>query len=780
MGSDMEWKAEWIRVGWNPVVPCLRKAFALGKPIAAAKLRATALGVYELMLNGRRVGNEVLQPGWTDYRKRVYFLEHDVTDCLTEGENILGAIVAPGWYAGFCGPFEDKGFYGQEAWFSCELALTFEDGTQETIITDSSWEGHAGPILSSDLLMGEAYDARLELGDWTVPGGKVKNPVINPSNPSGAWSPVVVLEEPLATRHSPLATTTIEPYPGSPVTEIAELPAQGVSRLSEGKHVFDLGQNMVGVVRLKLNVPAGTELVLRHGEMLNEDGSVYTANLRAAKAVDRYIAKGEKDETWQPRFTFHGFRYVQAEGVPAGCECLAGIHPPPATRHSSLSLTGVVLSSVSELAASFECSDPQVNQLFSNIKWGFLGNYLDIPTDCPQRDERLGWTGDTQIFMKSASFLADVRSFFDKWLQDLHDAQRADGAYPDVAPTLGRLTHGHAAWADAGIICPYMLWAMYGEIRFAERWWGEMCRYMDFLFTGDNIHNGPEAHSFGDWLSANSETPNEFIGQAYRLYNCRLMKEMAGALEMDEDVQRFAGLEETARGIFKEKFLDDAGHLTLKTQTAYALVVAMDLLDGASLELAADDLAENVRAHNGYLTTGFVGVGYLCPALSKCGHHDLAVQLLLNEGYPSWLYEVKNGATTIWERWNSWSHEDGFGDVSMNSFNHYAFGAVCEWMFESLAGIKAGSPGFQTLEIAPGLTDRFDYVKASYQTVQGRVSMHWKKTATGFEIELETPVEAMIKVAGGEWRGESGEWQVASGRWRLVLADGESNLLEVG
>ncbi|MEN8254107.1 MAG: family 78 glycoside hydrolase catalytic domain [Verrucomicrobiota bacterium] len=753
------WKAGWIRFGWNPAVPSLRKAFTIEKPLATAQLRATALGVYELMLNGRRVGNEALQPGWTDYRKRVYFMEHDVTDCLAGacpeqgrgGENILGAIVAPGWYAGFVGPFEDKGFYGQEAWFSCELVLTYFDGTQETIATDSSWEGHAGPILSSDLLMGEAYDARLELGDWTLPGGKGKTPVINPSNPSGAWGPVAVREDPHPTSHIP-HPTVIEPYPGSPVSQVAELPAQSVVELSEGKHVFDLGQNMVGVVRLKLNVPAGTELVLRHGEMLNGDGSVYTANLRKAKAVDRYIAKGEKDETWQPRFTFHGFRYVQIEGL----QGTPGLE----------TATGVVLSSVREQIASFECSDPQVNQLFSNINWGFIGNYLDIPTDCPQRDERLGWTGDTQIFMKSASFLADVRTFFDKWLQDLHDAQRADGAYPDIAPNLGRLGHGHAAWADAGIICPYMLWQMYGEIRFAERWWSEMIRYMDFLFTGNNTHNGPEAHSYGDWLSANSQTPNEFIGQAYRIYNCHLMKEMAGALGKDDDVQRFAGLEETARTLFKEKFLDASGHLEVKTQTAYALVVAMDLLDKDLVEKAADDLAQNVRDHDGYLTTGFVGVGYLCPALSRSGRHDLAVQLLLNEGYPSWLYEVKNGATTIWERWNSWSHEDGFGDVSMNSFNHYAFGAVCEWMFESLAGIKAGSPGFQTLEIAPGLTDRLDYVKASYETVHGRVSIHWKKTEHGFEIELETPVEATVRVAGDTWTVESGTWNVVNGECR--------------
>jgi len=720
------WKAQWIRFGWNPLVPSLRKGFSVDKPVVSAKLRATALGVYELMLNGQRVGNEVLQPGWTDYRKRVYFMEYDVTSRLNEGDNILGSTVAPGWYAGFFGPFEDKGFYGQEAYFSCELVLTFADGTRETIITDSSWEGHAGPILRSDLLMGEAYDAGMELGDWTVPNGKEKTPG-TPFNPSGGWGPVVVLQEPV--------TAKIEPYPGAPVTQINELPAQTVSEFAKGKHIFDFGQNMVGVVRLKLNVPAGTELVLYHGEMLNEDGSIYTDNLREAKAMDRYIAKGTKDETWQPRFTFHGFRYMQLEGLAEVPELETA--------------TGVVLSSVAKAAATFECSDPLVNQLFSNINWGFIGNYLDIPTDCPQRDERLGWTGDTQMFMKSATFLADVRSFYDKWLQDLHDAQRADGAYPDVAPNLGRLGHGAAAWGDAGIICPYMLWEMYGEIRFAERWWNEMNHYMDFLFTAGNNHNSPDVLSYGDWLNVDAETPVEYIGHAYRLYNCRLMKKLATALGKEADANRYGELEQKARGLFEEKFVSAEGHLTIKTQTAYALVVVMELLEGDSLKIAGDDLAQDLRDHDGYLTTGFVGVGYLCPALSKSGNHDLAVQLLLNENYPSWLYEVNNGATTIWERWNSWSHENGFGDVSMNSFNHYAFGAVCEWMFESLAGIKAGTPGFQTLEAAPGLTDCFDYVKASYESAQGRVSIHWKKTANGFEVELETPVEAMVRLPSG-------------------------------
>ena len=719
--SQQAWSAEWIRFGWNPSVPYLRKDFYVDQKVVSATVRATALGIYELWMNGQRVSCEQFQPGWTDYRERVYTRDYDLTDVLVDGENVLGAIIAPGWYAGFVGPFEDKGFYGHDAWFSCMLYLEYADGSKEIVPSDSSWVGHAGPTLSADLLMGESYDARLEIDDWSSPGRSIEV-CQDLFVPPYQWGPVAVRDKPMTAR--------LEPYPGSPVVPVQELPAIEVSRWNSKTHVFDLGQNMVGVVRLKLNVPHGTELVLRHGERLNDDGSVYTANLRKAEAIDRYIAKGEPGETWQPKFTFHGFRYVQLEGHP-GVPDLGTV-------------TGVVLSSVQKQTASFECSNPKVNQLFSNITWSFRGNYLDIPTDCPQRDERLGWTGDTQIFMKSACLLADVRSFFDKWLQDLHDAQREDGAYPDVAPSLGRLGHGRAAWGDAGIICPHMLWRMYGEIRYAKRWWGDMCRYMDFLFTEGNTHNGPNAESYGDWLNVNADTPNEFVGQAYRLYNCRLMKEMAHALDLEDDVQRFAELEETAREAFKKKFVDDAGHLTVKTQTACALVIVKELLDEKLLSLAADDLAANVEAHNGYLTTGFVGVSYLCPALTKSGRSDLAVQLLLNEGYPSWLYEVNNGATTIWERWNSWSHENGFGDVSMNSFNHYAFGSVCGWMLESLAGIKPAEPGFRTLEIEPILTDRFDYVKASYDSVHGRVSVHWKKTEAGFEVEVETPVPANI------------------------------------
>ncbi len=726
----MRWSSEWIRLGWGSVSPLLRKSFTIHGAVQCARLTGTALGVCELRLNGAKVGDTHLLPGWTDYRQRVYLHTFDVTDLLVQGENVLGGMLGAGWFAGHFGPFGDKGYYGHDAWFSAELEIEYQDGTKQTLRTDSSWKGNAGPILESDLLMGESYDARKEIPGWDAPGFEENS----------QWFPVSLI------RNDERLPERIEPYPGVPIRTIAELPAQSVTEPKPGTFVFDLGQNMVGVVRLKLGgVPAGTEVILKHGEMLNSDGTVYTENLRFAKATDRYIAKGG-EETWQPRFTFHGFRYVQVEVPPATC------HLPLAT------VTGVVWMSSLKETASFECSNEKVNQLFRNIQWGFRGNYLEVPTDCPQRDERLGWTGDTQMFIRSATYLADVQPFFKKWLVDLHDAQHADGGYPDMAPFMGRMSYASAAWADAGIICPHVLWKAYGDTSFIRDWWPQMKKFMELICTEENRHNGPNAISYGDWLHFNSETPVPLIGLAYRAYDAHLMAEMAVALGEEADATHFADEAQKSRMLFRNVFFQGL-EIKVKTQTACALAIALDLLDGDDLEKAKQCLVQCLEKHNGYLTTGFVGTGYLCPALTKAGRGDLAVQLLLNEDHPSWLYEVNNGATTIWERWNSWTKENGFGDVGMNSFNHYAFGSVCEWMFESLAGIKPASPAFQTLEIAPCFTDKLDFVKASYDSVQGKISSHWKKVSKGWTLEIETPVPAKVILPSGTQHIEKGTYQ---------------------
>ncbi|MFA5688628.1 MAG: family 78 glycoside hydrolase catalytic domain [Kiritimatiellales bacterium] len=721
------WQAEWIRIGWGNQVPLLRCIFFVDAPVVKAVLRGTALGVCELRLNGEKVGDTHLLPGWTDYRKRLYYHEFDVTGQITAGKNVFGAILAPGWFAGFFGPFNDKGYYGHDAWFSAELELNYTDGSTELIRTGETWKGADSPIRSADLLMGEHYDARCELPEWDQPDFDDRK-----------WIPVRILrcgEERLPER--------IEKFPGAPVKTIAELSTVNVSEPHAGVFVFDLGQNMVGVVRINVNVCAGTELIIKYGEMLNADGTAYTANLRFAKAVDRYTAKGGGKETWQPRFTFHGFRYVE----------IHGLSEKPALK----TVTGLVWMSALKETATFECSNEKVNQLFRNIQWGFRGNYLEVPTDCPQRDERLGWTGDAQMFIRSASYLADIRPFFKKWLIDLHDAQHETGGYPDMAPFMGRMNYASAAWSDAGIICPYVLWQAYGDLEFIRPWWPQMKKFMQLICSENNSHNGTDAVSYGDWLHFNSETPVRLIGLAYRAYDAQLMQEMAGALGAKDDAEIFYGEAEQSRLLFRNCFF--AGNeIAVKTQTACSLAIAMDLLDGEDLEKTKECLIRLLEDHDGYLTTGFVGTAYLCPALTKSGRHDLAVQLLLNEGYPSWLYEVNNGATTIWERWNSWTKENGFGDVGMNSFNHYAFGAVCEWMFESLAGIRPAAPGFKRITIAPGFTDRLDFVRASYNSVAGKISVEWEKTAGGFMLKLVTPAEADVKLPGGQERVGAGEW----------------------
>ena len=709
---DEKWDSEWIRFFWNPSIPILKKDFTIVREIKQAVIYGTALGLYDLYFNNERVGNNYFAPGWTDYNKRVYYNAFDITEQIINGSNRIKARVAPGWYAGFLGPFEDKGYYGKEAFFSCRVRIDYTDGTSEIIRSDKTWQGAISQITRSDLLMGEEYNASVEVDDKELAAGSwggVKNPEKHDVIPEA-----------------------IQNYPGNPVKKIEELKALSINEIEKGKFVFDLGQNMVGVCRYKFkDLKKGEKLEIKYGEMLNEDGTVYTENLRSAKVTDTYIASGNDEEVWTPEFTFHGFRYVEISTL---------------GNADTETVTGIVYSSVHELAGSFECGIPEVNQLYSNIIWGLRGNYFDIPTDCPQRDERLGWTGDTQMFIKSASYITDIAAFFKKWLVDLNDAQREDGAYTDVAPSLGRLGDGAAAWGDAGIICPYVLWQSYGDISFIKPCWAEMKKYMSYICSDGNTHNGENAISYGDWLSVNSNTPVNLIGLAYRAYDSRLMAEMAVAIGEDEDAKFYNNEAKASKDAFKKYFFIDKSRLAYPTQTACALAIYMDLVDGDELETVTKSFVSALEEHNGYLSTGFVGTGYLCPALSKIGRDDLAVQLLLNDGYPSWLYEVKNGATTIWERWNSWTQENGFGDVGMNSFNHYAFGAVCEWMYAELGGISQLEPGYKKILIAPKPDKRLGFVKTAYESCLGMIKSEWKYENNSIKFDITIPSGAVAEI----------------------------------
>ena len=727
-----DWKAKWIcfdTAPFNedpelhlPPSPYLRKEFKVNRKIRRATVYVSALGLFELFINGHRVGRDHFTPGWTNYRKRVYYLTYDVTDLLKDGDNAIGAILANGWYAGYVGfaPMHkkrarDRAFYGQTPALLAQLEIECEDGKIQTVATDENWKASTGPIRKTDILMGETYDARLEMPGWDRPGFDDQ-----------AWKVVTLMDA---------AKCKIEAYPGVTVQVTQEIRPIEITKPKEGVYVFNMGQNFAGRVRLKVKGKAGTKVVLRFAEMLHKDGSIMTENLRRARCTDTYIFRGNgKDEIWEPRFTYHGFQYVELTGYPGKPDLGA--------------ITGIVLHSAAPVAGSFECSNAMVNKLYSNITWTQRANFFDIPTDCPQRDERLGWTGDAQIYIRSATYNMDVAAFFKKWLVNLEDDQRPSGAFPDFAPLPYLQYEPSPGWMDAGVICPFTIYQVYGDTHVIERHYEAMTKFMHFLLrTSNDYLRSPRGHSWGDWLSIGGRTSNDLIATAYFAYDAKLMAEMAAAIGRMEDAQRYARLFDNIKTAFNKAYVSANGRIKGDTQTCYALALYMDLLPQALKEKAGARLVELIRERNWHLSTGFLGVKYLLPALTEEGYVDVAFRLLTNKTYPSWGYSIENGATSIWERWNSYKKGKGFQDSYMNSFNHYAFGSVCEWMFASMAGIDTDGAGFKRITIRPqpggsGIT----YTKASYDSIYGRIATYWRVRDGKFLLDLTIPANTTATV----------------------------------
>jgi alpha-L-rhamnosidase len=734
--------------------PYLRKSFSITKPLRAARLYATALGVYELRLNGRRVGEDVLAPGWTDYTKRVQYQTYDVTPLLQTGANALGVILGDGWYAGHIGWEGARAYYGTVPMARVLLRLEYADGSSETVGSDASWKGATGPILYSDFLKGEMYDARRERDGWDRSGF-----------PESGWTSVT---EPSA------PDIQIAAQQGPPVQKTQELRARSVSEPEPGRFVFDLGQNMVGWARLKVRGPAGTRVDLRFSEMLNPDGTLYTINLRAARSADGYVLKGTKaGEVFEPRFTFHGFRYVEVRGYPG--------------RPSLDAVTGVVVHSVIPATGSLETSSELVNQLHRNIDWGQRGNFLSVPTDCPQRDERLGWTGDAQIFARTACLNRDVAGFFTKWMIDLEDAQSAEGGFPNVAPRLLSLEDGAPAWADAGVIVPWTMYECYGDVALLARHYQAMVRWLRYVDAAnpDHLWRFRVNNNYGDWVSVNSNTPRDVVSTSFFAHSARLLSQAAQVLGKTEDARRYEELFQAIRAAFNEEFVTPSGRITGNTQTGYALALRFDLLPEDKRALAARYLVEDIE-RNGGLTTGFVGVRHLLPALSEAGRDDVAYRLLLSETFPSWGYSIKHGATTIWERWDGWTQEKGFQDTGMNSFNHYSFGSVGEWMYRFLAGIDADpdGPGHKRLLIRPRPGGGLSFARASYESVYGRVATEWRLEGGGLALKVMVPpnTTATVYVPGAASSSVT-EGGIAVDRApgvRLLRREGTSSVYGVG
>jgi alpha-L-rhamnosidase len=687
--------------------PYLRKEFQVRAGVKRAVVYATAQGVFELNLNGQRVGDEYFMPGWTDYRKRIYYRAYDVTSMLNTGANALGAILGDGWFRGNISCI-DQNKYGTRLRFKGQLRIEYADGKSEVIASDNTWKGAYGPIVESDMQDGEVYDARREMPGWSRSGFD-----------DSKWSAIVTGAE---------SNALLEAYPGAPVRRTLELPTLELTEPEAGSYVFDLGQNFSGWIRLKVKGHAGDKVVMHFAEMLNADGTAYTANLRSARAVDTYILKGGAEEVWEPRFTFHGFRYVQISGLRA--------KPTPDA------VTGIVVHSDSPVSASFECSNPMLNQLHSNILWGQRSNYLEVPTDCPQRDERLGWTGDTQVFIRTGCYNQDVSAFFTKWMVDLMDTQNKQGLFGNQAPVFHG--HGAAAWACAGIISPWTIYKVYGDTRIIADNYDSMARYLEAC--GKDGPSGRKAHTWGDWLAPSGRPPTALISTAYYAYTTSLMAEMADALGKTEDAAKYRKQFEAIRIYFQKTYVKPDGKIESELQTAYCMALSFDLLTDSQRKQAAAHLVERIKQKDYHLSVGFLGMPILLPTLTDIGRSDLAYRLIQNTTYPSWGYSIEQGATTIWERWNSFSKKDGFGDVRMNSFNHYSLGSCGEWMFRSMLGIDTDGAGFNKITMKPEIGEGITWAKGHYDSIFGRIGSDWKRDGDQFDWTIRVPANTTATV----------------------------------
>lgn len=762
-----DWKAKWIGAALaggarsTIPVPFLRKSFKVPKSVSSARLYVTALGLYECSINGQTVGDDVFTPGWTDYNKRIQYQVYDVTNLLHEGDNALGAMLGDGWAAGFVG-LGNRQLYTNKPKLLAQLEITLSDGSNITITSDKTWKHQFGPMLESDMFMGEAYDARLELKGWNTASYDDKS-----------WLKVEQAEAPKAALVATNGPTVKRIEEIKPISEPTDK-----SDFIRRKFIFDMGQNMVGWVRLKGNAPAGTNVILRFAEVLNPDGSLYTTNLRDARATDVYTFKGEGEEIWEPTFTFHGFRYVELVG-----------YPGEVTRDT---ITGIVLHSEMEQTGSFECSDPTINQLQSNILWGQKGNFVDVPTDCPQRDERLGWTGDIQVFVRTAAFNMDVAGFMTKWANDVTDSQSEAGAVPAVVPGVISLTDGGPAWADAAVICPWTIYLCYGDKTILESNYATMTKFMDFLEqeSQDFIRCYPGYKGwmgFGDWLSINAETPRDLIGTAFFAYDANLMAQIASILGKRNDASKYRKLFNSVTKAFQERYLKggnlspegleearkqaerehsisrgnlevvDYGpvssevfntELFTPSQTAYVLALCFDLFPEKLRSLAAEELVADIKRRNMHLSTGFAGAPYLPHALSNHGQLETAYTLLNQKTWPSWLYSVTKGATTIWERWDGWTEERGFQSPEMNSFNHYAYGSIGAWLYQTVGGMEIDpeQPGYKHSILRPQPGNGLTHASAKLKTLYGELSSAWKLNDGRLEWTVTVPANTTATV----------------------------------
>lgn len=732
----IDWKAQYIghNVGYNkkdkynelylPPARYLRHSFNITKKIKSATAYTTALGLYELRLNGNKVGNDYLLPGWTDYNKRLYYQTFDITDQLQEGENVVGAIISDGWYSGYIGYAllvrldKVREFYGVNPSFMGQIKIEYEDGTSEIIATnDKNWKSNTGAILEADIIMGETYDARLEKKGWDNVGYNDKN-----------WS---------KPKRYTLPNGKLMTSPTRAVKNQESIRPVKITEPKPGTFIFDLGKNIAGIAKLKTKGVTGTKITLRFGEILKSNGTLLTENLRKARATDTYILNGKGIETYEPRFTYHGFQFVEVTGL---------------TEQPNLeTITGIQLSSIKTNDSNFSSSNPMNNKLFNNIKTTQAANFIDIPTDCPQRDERLGWTGDAQVFARSATYNSDVASFFTKFAIDLDDAQRWYGAYPNFAPfPFSRPGQYSPAWMEAGIIIPYTMMKVYNDTRIVAYMYEGMQKFMQFQEKASvNFLRPAEGKNWGDWLSVNEKTSSDFIASAYYGYAAKLMSEMANTIGKTNDAEKYAVDFINIKTQFVKKYILSDGKTTEDSMTSYALALYFNLYPETLAYKGAARLAEKIKLNGYKFATGFLGTKHVMLALSKYGFHEVSYKLFQQKEYPSWGYSIENGSTSIWERWNSFTKDNSKNsdlNAAMNSFSHYAFGSVAEWMFQYAAGIDTKSNGYRNIIIKPAISKEMDFINGSTETINGKIISNWKIKGKSFYMDIMIPANTSAQI----------------------------------
>lgn len=722
-----DWEARWIQASIpgdsaGQPAPMLRRSFELSKPIKNARLYVTAHGIYEAYLNGARVGDQYLTPGWTTYGKRLQYQVYDVASMLKRGSNATGVILGDGWYRGWLAWQDNKNIYGDKLGVLYQLEVEYTDGTRELVVSDDQWKNSTGACTRNGIYYGEAYDARLEKEGWSEPGFD-----------EGGWTSVKVADE---------AKNNLVAAYGPPVRKKETFKAKAIIRSSKGETIVDFGQNLVGWIKLSVSGKAGDRITIHHAEVLDKEGNFYTENLRSAQQEIVYTLKGGGREVYEPSLSFFGFRYVRVTGFP-------GELKPD-------NLEAIALYSDMAQTGSFTSSNPLINQLQHNIQWGQKGNFVDVPTDCPQRDERLGWTGDAQAFCRTATYNMNVMSFFNKWLQDLSAEQDEEGRVPFVIPNvLGRNAAASTGWADAATIIPWDLYRAYGDQRILEQQYESMKKWVGYM-DKTSVHGlWNSGFHFGDWLFYRPFDDNDgraavtdkyMLAQCFWAHSTQLMINTATVLGKTDDVALYTAMLKKIRDAYVKEYMTPNGRLISGTQTAYVIALNFDMLPEELRAQAADRLARNVKDYGNHLTTGFLGTPYLCHVLTRFGHIDVAYDLLMQEKYPSWLYPVKMGATTIWERWDGMKPDSTFQTPGMNSFNHYAYGAIGDWMYRTVAGLQELQPGYKEILIAPKPGGKLTRVAAEYNTPYGGVKSAWETSDGKIRLDLTVPANTTARL----------------------------------